>query len=49
MALAGAGAFVSLPSTQHTLTNAEVIRRFLDVGIVIPRERGEAHRVEVRS
>jgi RNA 3'-terminal phosphate cyclase (ATP) len=49
MALAGAGAFVSLPPTQHALTNAEVIRKFLDVRIEITHERGEAHRFELQS
>jgi len=49
MALAGAGAFVSLPPTQHALTNAEVIQKFLDVRIAITREAGEAHRFEMQS
>lgn len=33
MVLAGGGRFSSLPPTPHTITNAEVIRRFLDVPI----------------
>jgi RNA 3'-terminal phosphate cyclase (ATP) len=32
LALAGSGAFRTLSPTQHTLTNIEVIERFLDVG-----------------
>ncbi len=34
MALAGGGSFRTMPLSQHTLTNIEVIRRLLDVRIV---------------
>jgi RNA 3'-terminal phosphate cyclase (ATP) len=33
MALAGGGTFRTLPLTRHSLTNMEVIRKFLDVEI----------------
>ena len=36
------------PST-HTLTNADVIRQFLDVSIGIEHEGGEAYGVAVNS
>jgi RNA 3'-terminal phosphate cyclase (ATP) len=32
-ALAGGGAFATMPLTRHTTTNADVIRRFLPVGV----------------
>lgn len=47
LALAGGGAFRTMPPTRHTLTNAEVIRRFLDVDIRFTREEGAVHRIEV--
>lgn len=46
-ALAGAGAYATLAPTRHTLTNAEVVRRFLDVPIRIEPWRGDAWRIEV--
>ena len=33
LALAGGGAYLTLPPTRHTLTNMEVIRRFLEIPI----------------
>ena len=35
MALAGGGKFRTLPPTQHTTTNAEIIKKFIDVDIAI--------------
>jgi RNA 3'-terminal phosphate cyclase (ATP) len=35
MALAGRGSFATLPPSAHTITNAEVIRRFLDLNVQI--------------
>jgi len=35
MALAGGGKFRTLPPTQHTMTNIEVVRQFLDVDIPV--------------
>jgi RNA 3'-terminal phosphate cyclase (ATP) len=40
MALAGAGAFLTLAPTSHTTTNASVIGRFLDAPIVMAPEDG---------
>jgi RNA 3'-terminal phosphate cyclase (ATP) len=47
MALAGGGAFRTLTPTQHTLTNARVIQRFLDVAIEIEAETPEVSRITV--
>jgi RNA 3'-terminal phosphate cyclase (ATP) len=47
MALAGGGTFRTLTPTSHTLTNADVIRRFIDVPIVVEHERDDVHRVTV--
>jgi RNA 3'-terminal phosphate cyclase (ATP) len=47
MALAGAGTFRTLKPTAHTLTNADVIRRFLDVSIAVDHEGGDVHRITI--
>jgi RNA 3'-terminal phosphate cyclase (ATP) len=47
MALAGGGAFRTLEPSAHTVTNAEVIRQFLDVPIGIEQESEHAYRVMV--
>jgi RNA 3'-terminal phosphate cyclase (ATP) len=47
MALGGGGSFRTVEPTPHTVTNAEVIRRFLDVTIAFEHESGEAYRVTV--
>jgi RNA 3'-terminal phosphate cyclase (ATP) len=49
MALAGGGTFRTLAPTSHTLTNADVIRRFLDVSIAFDREGDSVYRVTVSS
>lgn len=49
MAIAGGGSFRTLPPTRHTLTNADVIRTFLDVDIDIRKETREAWRVTIES
>jgi RNA 3'-terminal phosphate cyclase (ATP) len=49
MALAGGGSFRSLKPTGHTITNAGVIRRFLNVSVAIEHERDEVYRVTVGS
>ena len=49
MALAGGGTFRSLKPTAHTVTNADVIRRFLEVSVAIEHERGGVYRVTVGS
>ncbi len=48
-AFAGGGSFRTVTPTRHTLTNAEVIRRFLDVEVTITRESDDVHRVEIHS
>lgn len=47
MALAGGGVFRTVTATPHTLTNASVIRQFLDVPIVIEPETPEVVRITV--
>ena len=42
IALAGGGAFRTLTPSAHTTTNADVIRKFLDVPISITQEQGRA-------
>jgi RNA 3'-terminal phosphate cyclase (ATP) len=49
MALAGGGAFRTLEPTAHTVTNADVIRRFLDVAIAIEAEAEGTCRVNIGS
>ena len=49
MALAGGGTFRSLKPTAHTVTNADVIRRFLDVTIAVELESEGIYRVRVGS
>ena len=41
LALAGGGAFRTVPPTSHTRTHAEVIRRFLEVEIRMEPEQAE--------
>ena len=47
MALAGGGTFRTVAPTAHTVTNADVIRRFLDAPIRIDGDGAGAHRVTV--
>ena len=49
MALAGGGTFRTLKPTRHTVTNADVIRRFLDVSIALEHEGNGIYRVSVES
>ena len=48
MALGQGGSFRTLTPTAHTTTNADVIRRFLDVPIAIEEESGGVVRIKVR-
>ena len=48
MALAGGGVFRTLPPSQHTLTNAQVIERFLPVRFDLRADGATACVVEVR-
>lgn len=45
LALAGGGEFVTLPPTPHLTTNAEVIRRFLQVDIRLEEQAGGNWRI----
>ncbi len=47
LALAGGGAFTTLPLTSHSTTNREIIERFLDVRITARELRPEAWLIEV--
>jgi RNA 3'-terminal phosphate cyclase (ATP) len=47
MALAGGGTFRTLEPTAHTVTNADVIRSFLAVPVVVEREGDGVYRVDV--
>ena len=47
LAMAGAGSFLTLASTRHTQTNAEVIARFLPVVISLQKAGRDQCRVEV--
>jgi RNA 3'-terminal phosphate cyclase (ATP) len=47
MALAGGGAFTTVKPSQHALTAANIIRRFLDRRIVFDARKGGVHHVEI--
>lgn len=47
LALAGGGSFTASALSRHTLTNAEVIRRFLGIGIRMEKTGDEAFRIEL--
>jgi RNA 3'-terminal phosphate cyclase len=48
MALAGRGSFRTVTPTAHTVTNANVIQRFLDVPIHIhPDTAADVHRITI--
>jgi RNA 3'-terminal phosphate cyclase (ATP) len=47
MALAGGGTFRTLKPTAHTMTNANVIRQFLDVSVAVEHEGNDVYRVSV--
>jgi RNA 3'-terminal phosphate cyclase (ATP) len=49
MALAGGGRFRTLTPTGHTLTNAEVIRRFLPVEVTIQRHTPKVWEVRIEK
>jgi RNA 3'-terminal phosphate cyclase (ATP) len=48
MALAGGGAFTTVEPSSHTRTNAEVVKKFLDVEIAMEREGDDIWRISVR-
>ncbi len=47
MALAGGGAFRTLPPSRHTLTNIEVLKAFLDIDVTVTRESRESCVIEL--
>lgn len=47
-ALAGSGSFTTLPLSQHSTTNIDVIQKFLDVKFVVTQLRDQAVRVDVQ-
>lgn len=49
MALAGGGAFRTLPLTHHTSTNIEVLEQFLDVEITVSRLKEDVREIEIKS
>jgi RNA 3'-terminal phosphate cyclase (ATP) len=49
LALAGGGEFRTQKPTLHTVTNADVVRQFLEVPIRIDRESDDAYRITVGS
>jgi RNA 3'-terminal phosphate cyclase (ATP) len=49
LALAGEGTLRTLPPSQHTLTNIEVIKKFLDLDIVCQHIQGDIWEIAVRQ
>lgn len=49
MALAGRGAFHTLSPSQHTLTNIEVLKRFLELDFQVEQVEEACWRIEVRG
>jgi RNA 3'-terminal phosphate cyclase (ATP) len=49
MALGGSGTFRTRKPTAHTMTNADVIRRFLDVSVAVEHAGNAVYRVSVGS
>jgi RNA 3'-terminal phosphate cyclase (ATP) len=49
VALAGGGSFRTLAPSAHTLSNARVVRRFLDVEIALEAGGEDAHRITIGS
>jgi RNA 3'-terminal phosphate cyclase (ATP) len=49
MALVGRGTFRTRKPTAHTMTNADVIQRFLDVSVAVEHEGNDVYRVSVGS
>jgi RNA 3'-terminal phosphate cyclase (ATP) len=49
MALAGGGAFTTLPPSRHTTTNIEIIRKFLEVEVVTEPLNNRAWKIVVRA
>lgn len=49
LALAGGGVFRTLPLTPHTVTNIDIVQRFLPVSVHCTNEENGAVRVEVTS
>lgn len=48
MAMAGGGKFTTIPPTEHARTNAEIIRKFLEVGIAMKERSPDLWEIEVK-
>ena len=48
MALAGGGKFRTLSLTNHTITNIEVLKRFLDAEIIVSQVNKKASEIEIK-
>ncbi|QTA81999.1 RNA 3'-terminal phosphate cyclase [Desulfonema limicola] len=48
MALAGGGRFLTLVPSSHTLTNAEILKRFLDINILISQRDNKRWEIEIK-
>ena len=49
LALGGGGSFRTLTPSRHAHTNADVVRQFVNVGIVVTPETRDVVRVDVHS
>jgi RNA 3'-terminal phosphate cyclase (ATP) len=49
MALAGGGKFRTLPPTQHTSTNIEVVKQFLDIDVSITQINNNVWEIELET
>ena len=47
MALAGGGSFTTLPPSRHTMTNIEIIKKFLDIEIIAEQMAHRVWKIEV--
>ena len=49
MALAGGGKFRALPPTRHSLTNIEILKKFLDVEVTVTKQDRPVWDVEIKG
>lgn len=47
MALAGRGSFTTLPPSRHTITNIEIIKKFLDIPITCEQMTNRVSRIQI--
>jgi RNA 3'-terminal phosphate cyclase (ATP) len=48
-AIAGRGSYRTVRPTRHTLTNIEIVRKFLDVEIAVVKEDRDVWRITVEA